>query len=440
MSSRFFSTTGCGEVGSPSRVRVEAASLEAGVSWALLGNVIFAASQWGIIVALAKLGGTVSVGQFSLGLAIATPILTFTNLQLRAIQATDAEGKHSFAEYFQLRRTTTTLALVAIAVVLLSTSYRGATVWVVLCVAIAKAIDSFSDVHYGLFQKQERFRTIATSLVLRGGAGTLSLAVVLYLTGNCALAVMTLAAAWLGVLLLHDSRWRGIDETRTVSPCAFWSFQPSQFAFLRSALPLGFASALMSLQASVPRYFVQWRDGEATLGIFSAIAYLGTLLTVFIDALGAAAMPRLSRYFANGQFALYRRLTAKLVAAGALAGIGGVAAAALLGDLVLRVAYGAEYVPHRGLFVWLMTATGAACIGTLLNCALTAAGRLRIQVPTFLAALAVTASCCTILIPRAGMQGAAWSMLMAAAIHASLTAAIVLRASDPSPEFARQSQ
>ena len=52
--------------------------------------MVYAACQWGAIVALARLGNAFMIGQFSLGLALATPVLMFTNLHLRAVQATDA--------------------------------------------------------------------------------------------------------------------------------------------------------------------------------------------------------------------------------------------------------------------------------------------------------------------------------------------------------------
>src|SRR5207249_11641930 len=51
------------------------APLEGGMSWrsnfawALSGNVVYAACQWGMVIALAKLGNSFMVGQFSLGLA-----------------------------------------------------------------------------------------------------------------------------------------------------------------------------------------------------------------------------------------------------------------------------------------------------------------------------------------------------------------------------------
>lgn len=420
----------------PGALRVEDSSLHAGVGWSLSGNIVFAASQWGILSALAYFGGAVAVGQFSLGLAIATPILTFTNLQLRAIVATDATNRRSFPDYLRLRSATTLLALSAMIAVLLCTPYRGVTFWMIVCVALAKAIDSCSDIHYGLFQQQERFRSVAVSLMLRGTLGTALLAAVIYTTGNASFAVAALAAAWLAVLLLHD-----VPSGRTFAPStgallpAPKSFFLSRrdLLFLRTVLPLGFVSALISLQTNVPRYFIQWHSGESALGIFSAIAYLGTLLTVFIDALGAAAMPRLARHFAAGRISDFRGLVARLSALACMAGLLGVIAAAAIGPLVLRIAYGKEFVPYRELFVWLMAATAVTCLGTVLTCALTAAGRLRVQVPLFFTAVATASLGCAILIPKAGSIGAAWAMLTAATVHAVLTLALVAHSCRPSP-------
>ena len=58
--------------------------------WAASGNVAYALSQWGMIVALAKMTNSWMVGQFALGIAISTPILSFASMQLRSVQASDA--------------------------------------------------------------------------------------------------------------------------------------------------------------------------------------------------------------------------------------------------------------------------------------------------------------------------------------------------------------
>ena len=76
---------------------------------------MYAICQCGAVVALAKLGSSSMVGQFSLGLAIAAPVLMFTNLNLRAVQATDAQRTYSFGEYLRLRVAMTLAGLGVIA-------------------------------------------------------------------------------------------------------------------------------------------------------------------------------------------------------------------------------------------------------------------------------------------------------------------------------------
>src|SRR3954469_7592651 len=87
-----------------------ALSLRSNFSWTFAGNVVYAGCQWGMLMVLAKLGSPERVGQFALGLAVTAPILMFSNLQLRAIQATDARREYRFGHYLALRLATTALA------------------------------------------------------------------------------------------------------------------------------------------------------------------------------------------------------------------------------------------------------------------------------------------------------------------------------------------
>src|SRR5580704_17610011 len=83
--------------------------------WALSGNVLYAASQWGILVALAKLGTPQMVGEFALALAITAPVMIGTGLSLRGVQATDAAAEYLFRDYLLLRLLTTCMAGLLIA-------------------------------------------------------------------------------------------------------------------------------------------------------------------------------------------------------------------------------------------------------------------------------------------------------------------------------------
>src|SRR5262249_26023389 len=162
----------------------------------------YAICQWGMIVALAKLGSTLMVGQFSLGLAIATPVLMFSNLHLRAVQATDASRAYSFSDYLELRVAMTLTAIAAITAIAWFGNYGHRTTMVILAVALAKAIETLSDIYYGLFQLHDRLDETGRSMMLRGVAAVVALSAGLYLTHDAFWACVWLAIAWLLALLI----------------------------------------------------------------------------------------------------------------------------------------------------------------------------------------------------------------------------------------------
>src|SRR5215203_1463425 len=89
-------------------------TLRRNFSWSFAGNVLYAAAQWGMLAILAKMGSPEMVGQFALGLAVTAPVIMFTNLNLEAVQATDARHQYRFGDYLALRLVGSTLALVVI--------------------------------------------------------------------------------------------------------------------------------------------------------------------------------------------------------------------------------------------------------------------------------------------------------------------------------------
>ena len=70
-------------------------SLRRNFSWTFVGNVVYSACQAGILMLLAKLGNPEMVGKYGLAMAIATPVLALSSLQLRAVLTTDVKGKGS---------------------------------------------------------------------------------------------------------------------------------------------------------------------------------------------------------------------------------------------------------------------------------------------------------------------------------------------------------
>ena len=245
-------------------------SLRSNFSWTFVGNVVYAGCQWGMLVVLAKLGSPEKVGQFALGLAVTAPIIMFSNLQLRAIQATDARREYRFGHYLALRLITTALALLVIAGI--ACGYRLETALVILAVGLAKAFESLSDVVYGLLQGHERMDRIALSMMIKGPLSLVALGTMVYLTASIAWGALALAGVW-GLFLIAYDIPNGIcslDQADTFRPC--WD-RPVLTRLARLALPLaGFATGLTTPSRDM---LIRAAATPSTIGRVFGLVYSG---------------------------------------------------------------------------------------------------------------------------------------------------------------------
>jgi O-antigen/teichoic acid export membrane protein len=393
-------------------------------AWTLLGNLTYALCQWGMITILAKLGSSVVVGRFALGLALCAPVFMFTNLQLRGIQATDAAGRYSFSTYLILRCTSTAVGLAFIYTVTLLDPFDKATKAVVLLVACAKAVETLSDVVSGLLQKVERINQIATALMLRGIVSVIGFGIAYWGTRSLPVAVAALTVAWIAVLASYELRCaRSVVRSFRLS-----EWQPKEMASLAVlSLPLGVVMALISLNANLPRYFLERYCGTSELGIFTSLAYLVTAATLVISALGQSASARLAVMFTERRFGAFKRLIGRLVFTGTALFVAGVPVALIAGRWVLTVLYRREYGDHVNVLVTLLVTSAIAAVGSFLGYGLTAARCLRVQLPITAVASATIVILSLFLIPRHGLQGAALALLGGAFVVA-LANAVALAA------------
>ncbi len=401
-------------------------SLRLNFSWSLLGNVVYAASQWGVVVVIAKLGTPTMVGQFALAFAIAAPVFMFTNLALRSVQVTDASRDHAFGDYFVLRLVMTALGLAVIAGLLLVTDYDRDIVLVTALVGLAKASESLSDICYGLMQQRERMDLIARSMVLKGVGSLGAVAALLASTGSLVWAVAGLAASWLGLFVVYDLRRTRLFDTATADGSA--ARRPARLRRLAVlALPLGVAMMLVSLNSSIPRYFIEEALGERALGFYSALAYLVIGGATVVHALGQSASPRLAQRWAAGDRRGFARLLGRLAAAAL--GFGGAAwlGAALLGRPVLGLVYTPEYADYAPLFTALVGVAVLWYATDLLGYGLTAMRAFKVQIPILAVAVAANAALCAWLVPSLGLLGAVWALLAYAVLYLLMSAVVFAR-------------
>ncbi|MEU5938169.1 oligosaccharide flippase family protein [Micromonospora sp. NPDC047548] len=395
-----------------------------GITWSMLGLLVVALSQWAVIVLLSRLGTPEMVGQYAFGLAVSAPIVLLASLALRTVQVTDTGRGFDFGDYLRLRVSGMLVALLLIGVV---TAFVGsAHAIVVMLVGVAKALDAIGDIFFGLFQRYEQMRPIGISMMCNGLLTVVAMVCLLALTRSIGWAVVgsvigSLAASigycgWAARPLRAaeptDAAAAGAGMSKASSPHDRRAALRRMGRLAMVAAPLGLASGLVSLSGNLPRYFIEHILGAAALGIFAALAYIVLAANILFAAISQMLLPRLTRLHAAGDFTLFTKLTLRLVVGTLALGAVGVAVVIAVGPAVVRLVYGAPYAAHAEVLTLLTVAAVFSGAVFFLGTALSALRRFGNQLAASLVMVAVTAAAGYLLVPRFGLVGAAWSVVI----------------------------
>lgn len=180
---------------------------------------------------------------------------------------------------------------------------------------------------------------------------------------------------------------------------------------IRSALPLGTASAAITVLHYVNNIALQLVHGSTALGLFAAAYRLIEVAGLVPLLLMSAFLPLLSRTYA-ADFHRTRELLAILISAAISAGCLGAVVLSLDAAAVIDLAYGAAYARSVGVLKILGWAVLPNCAAIAYLTGLIAAGEDRVFVYSVLVGMMIAIGGAVLLVPKFGIAGAAASVAM----------------------------
>ena len=401
-------------------------SLRKNFSWAMFGSGFYALCQFGLLVALTKIGDPQMAGQYTLGLAVTAPVIIFLGFNLRAVIVSDTRRECPCGVYLAFRLLAMATAMCIIGGIVLIAGYRRETAVVIMLLALAKSIEAISDIFFGYFQQNERMDQITISMIVRGILSVLLFIDGMWLFGGVWGGIAGLITAWLATLLLFDipravrfAKHRAMhQQTAKESFWPRWDACRLKQLFVLSA-PLGVVVMLVSLNGNIPRYFVEAWHGEAALGIFGPISYFMVLGNVVVMALGHSAAPRIARYYSQGNRLAIIALLVRQNAIGAFLGAAMILMAATAGGWILTTVFGAEYASQSMVFLLITVAISISFITMFCGFALTAMRVFRAQVPLAAATACVMFAACQAFVPQHAIVGAAVATIIGTTFQAT---------------------
>lgn len=382
-------------------------------AWTLAGSVTWSLAQWATVVFVSRLLGYGPGGDYALALAIVNPVMMLSNLQLRAIQATDAAERFRFWDFVSLRLWT--LMAAAVAIVQFGTFSDG-PIPVLLAVLAFKVVEALSDVYYGAFQHAGHLDWIAQSQIIKS-ALSLALVIMLCFLGQplwipILIAAFGMAMVWMWFDCDHARSLRLVGTGRLLPD---WPPDwPAMRRLFETAFPLGVVMMLISLNSSIPRFALERYAGREALGVFAAVAAISQAIGLVLNAIGQAMTAPLARLANENQLDAFKSLFARGFATGMAVAASVTLACAGLGDGVLVFFFGPEAAGQGWYLVMLTAAGGITSLAGLCGYGLTALGLYRQQLLIFIPITAITAALSYALIPVWGMEGAAWATVSSA--------------------------
>jgi O-antigen/teichoic acid export membrane protein len=414
-------------------------SLSHNFLWTFIGNLVYGFCQWGILVLIAKLGTPEKLGQYTLGLAIVTPIFLFFNLNLRTVQVTDSHKKYSFEKYLKLRIITSILALLATISISFLGQYNLNNIYIILIISISKLFESASDIVYGLFQQNGRMDQIAKSMVIKNFFTSTVFFIVFFFSRSLFLSLLFYTLVGALVFLFLDLKATNIFYKKTLIQSDNIVIHRNKFLknkgeiaevinLIYLSLPVGLIMTLLSLNGNIPRYFIEQYLGTRELGIFSAIAYIPIAGYMFVLALGQAALTPLTKYYFTADRKNYIRLLLKLVNFSLIISFISITLTTLFGKKIITLLYDMQYSIYSEIFTLIMIWGGITYIASSLGYGTAAANYFRSTL--FMSALLVliTMSLSFWLIPSNGLYGSVIALIVSGLAQLAGSAILLLHA------------
>ena len=172
--------------------------------WNTIGTGFNSFNSLFFLIIVTRINGLEAAGIFSIAYATATILYTLALYSGRLCQVTDIENKISDKDYIANRTLTCIIMLIGAAIYLGLKQYTPFKTGVFVMLAIFKGLEAFSDILYGIMQKNGVLYKAGQSLTAKGFIGVVLFGLINYFTKDLVLACLSLVIINLIILIIYD--------------------------------------------------------------------------------------------------------------------------------------------------------------------------------------------------------------------------------------------
>jgi len=342
-----------------------------------VSNLIFAFSQWLLLVILIKWGTTNDVGNYMYGLALTAPVIMLVSLKYENFIQTQELLKEEIQALFSIRLMlillTTFIFLGYIAIVYDDIDF----LLVIGGIWIFKSLELIIQFNYSLLVHSNKITYLNRAKIRRSIATFITASTIFYCTEDLFLMIVGMNIYLVLDLLIFTHYFKSYN---------FFHFDSYKEninklilkKYIVAFIPFGLSLFLVSINANTSRYLGEYYYGTEFVGFFTSISYFIIVGNMLINAVFSISSYKMKLALKNdfSKFLFYFRVIGLSVF-----GIGflGILVAYILNDQFLVLIYSSDYKGMEKEFVIVMATGFFLYMSTYLQHVLSMLNKLNIQ-------------------------------------------------------------
>lgn len=391
--------------------------------WNMLGSGIYAASSMLLSLLVIKIVGASQGGIFSIAITLSQMLVYIAYFETRTFQVTDSTNKYRFSEYHTTKIFLCLLMiLVSVVYVLVIQRYYLEKAVIVLLVCLLRLQDGYADVYEAQLQKQGRLDLAGKSLAYRTILFSVSLCVVLLLTGDLIFSLIVSNIFGLVGVWVFD-----VEVMRVVGKISVTRDMGKVKQIIMSCVPLFIGVFCWTYILSASRIAIDGNMASEFQSYYQVIFMPVSVINLFAQFLFRPLLPRFAEDYNSKKYAGFYSLLRKGIAGIFLLTIICMIGAYVLGIPVLSILSGCKLDNYRGELVFLVFAGGFNAISFTFYYILTVMRETKGILINYLIAAFVAFAISSPMVRRFGIPGAAGSYFVVVILLCILFMGVIYR-------------
>ena len=334
---------------------------------------------------------------------------------MRPYQCTDVKETFSFQDYLSLKGMMVGLMILFCLFYVLFRRLSAERILFTLSFLAYKALESFSDCFWGMFQQKGRLDLAGLGMAVYECFGTVSFVLCLILAKRPDFAALVMACFGLAHLLLYT-----LPIGKQLEVPSFSGNGQKIRRLFAILLPLFAAGYFMNIAITLPKYALEMSHGEEALGFFAAVYMPSQGVLLASSFFYNPRLRTLAQMAEEHRKKEFRRLLIRLILTIAILDLCIMSGAYLLGIPVLSGLFSLDLSPYRSDLLRVLLGGGFFAVYTLMSYALIAMRKEKGMAVLAGMVLVFAGVLCFFLADRFGIHGAVLSYLFSMVFAAGL--------------------